>query len=683
MTMLNTIIDEYSPKIYENEGGRLIVYPERFIDSDEETIKSDHYSFSGFRFGTGAGYESSENIKEKFFWKVARFIRFEKNQRNNKRNWTECPLFDITNITIENDVPFIEINADCFTNSEEYKELLKHVDVKAVPGNDGSVHMKFEATGRSRNLIRSFYPNLDKTLITCLKCGKVKFVPYEEIIKSEKIEGRMYKFRRSLHEYECSCGNKGEIRYAGSTVASSVINGLSSERVVIRERNGKSPQVQLEQDKYTFVLCYPNEPKDEWYIPKKMDRKRFTFNTDRGMIYFTAYHKSFTGGKICSKRYSVKALPFDNRSYEFSSRIMSMKNLHLLGKIFNVPEGSQFSREYFTINYGFRPFRNDKLFEQIFYSPVLFISKSKKEFEFLKTLRKYKTEEDILKKAGEYPKMIRKKIYRMPSLLYHLKGIKDIGFTNVDVIDRLLDRIIDFEMRHERITNDNFISSCYLSVEHLRDVMKRHGDIYVYNIMARAMDGKTEADSGIVCDAELMYNNIRSIDPALLLARNGKPITDIKDWNEIHQELSLISNKLKTADLPIETPKKVRKRLEFESDDMIVTFPTHTHELVDIGVNMSICVGGSQYQTMAALGNGYIMYAAEKKTGRYVACIELGKKLDIRQLKGYHNGLIEDPYRDELLEWVDETQIDTYGCFDVSRNRTRQVIPDNEMLQFA
>lgn len=173
--------------------------------------------------------------------------------------------------------------------------------------------------------------------------------------------------------------------------------------------------------------------------------------------------------------------------------------------------------------------------------------------------------------------------------------------------------------------------------------------------------------SYVLTDSISMYNRICKY---METNENDFDITKIMRGSirEIHDAFSKIINQIRYANVPI-VYKEHDEKFNQTFDEYSFTLAIDTNELISIGQNMKICVGGYRDK---ALERRCIIVKMEKD-GKYVGCIELdgtGKKLI--QAKAVCNNLLQENKALALKKWVEMLEIDAENCWDY-----RHIAEDN------
>lgn len=122
---------------------------------------------------------------------------------------------------------------------------------------------------------------------------------------------------------------------------------------------------------------------------------------------------------------------------------------------------------------------------------------------------------------------------------------------------------------------------------------------------------------------------------------------------EIHDNLSKDYHKLSRENITLEYDKKVMK-LQRITDEYDLVFAKDTHELIDVGTYMRICVGS--YGNRAVEKQCNIMLLKDK-TGNPLVCIELsGDYKRIIQAKFYGNDRLPQKEFDFVTQWVKDNK---------------------------
>lgn len=142
----------------------------------------------------------------------------------------------------------------------------------------------------------------------------------------------------------------------------------------------------------------------------------------------------------------------------------------------------------------------------------------------------------------------------------------------------------------------------------------------------------------------------------------------------LHDELSSAERKLKKVDKLI-TLDEYEETLECSNERYTISLARNTHRLIDLGVNLNICVGS--YDTRAVNKDCTILYVTDKfNKNKDLCCIEVRRpvssyiegakvRFDLYQTKTYSNNRPTNELRDFLLGWVKENKINISTTYDI------------------
>lgn len=174
--------------------------------------------------------------------------------------------------------------------------------------------------------------------------------------------------------------------------------------------------------------------------------------------------------------------------------------------------------------------------------------------------------------------------------------------------------------------------------------------------------------------------------------RNDKDLFQNRTLREIHDELSIMSEKTIGENVPISYPEKTLK-LEAkypkpgEPEGTDKTYGFHlmheSHDFVRTATDLHNCVAGGTYLESVQKGRSAILYMTDENE-RKVACIELhplnggGKtQWTCMQFQGDHDSALPAEFSDTAIRWMDEHGIAYKDCHDVKRFGTGQYIHGN------
>ena len=160
----------------------------------------------------------------------------------------------------------------------------------------------------------------------------------------------------------------------------------------------------------------------------------------------------------------------------------------------------------------------------------------------------------------------------------------------------------------------------------------------------------------------------RGVEPESYVATtDGRPLFKNRNMNEVHEELVTMMSKYKSASEATNFYFDWTKEQKEKANKTIGEYSFHladsSNELIRVGQQMHICVGGKNYDDDCRRGRMAIVFM-EDKDGNYVGCIETDSDLrQVRQFKSPHNGAIcgEDKVA-AAKQWMEEAKM--RGCRD-------------------
>lgn len=157
--------------------------------------------------------------------------------------------------------------------------------------------------------------------------------------------------------------------------------------------------------------------------------------------------------------------------------------------------------------------------------------------------------------------------------------------------------------------------------------------------------------------------------------RNQKALF-ARDLGELHDELIFLLNRNQSAgdfNYYYEWPSEIKERVERDYGEYKFHMPKDSNELVRVGRDLSICIGGSNYDRMCRNLSCCIALMTDKND-EYVAAIEADPDFkNLYQFKAYKDQAL---YGEAVLyarKWMDE--LDLKGCMDTDafdENRQRR-----------
>lgn len=189
----------------------------------------------------------------------------------------------------------------------------------------------------------------------------------------------------------------------------------------------------------------------------------------------------------------------------------------------------------------------------------------------------------------------------------------------------------------------------------VRASVKAVGETVTANRFARLVKtGGGLSSLQTMTDIWRLYAGIKKVGCANTVSFVGK------EFNELHDKLSAIFNKLKLDNKEIKATRIEKSRI-FDTSRYSVCLAEDTYRLIDIGDKMHICVGG--YGPSAVAKKCTIYYIFDKVVQKYAACIEL-RQNRLVQAKGYCNQFLLGDVADTLFKWVRHNNINHEGCCD-------------------
>lgn len=153
--------------------------------------------------------------------------------------------------------------------------------------------------------------------------------------------------------------------------------------------------------------------------------------------------------------------------------------------------------------------------------------------------------------------------------------------------------------------------------------------------------------------------------------------------NELHDIINADFKKIKTKNHEIdysELKKSCPRLLAGEYDGLKFELAKTTHELIDIGSYMSICVGSYDYR---ALRHDCYIVAVRDQENKPVICIELNNTFDnLKQVKLKYNATPDDELTDTVFKWCKDYGINP-TCYDIREYKIDEFFNKDEKLEMA
>lgn len=253
----------------------------------------------------------------------------------------------------------------------------------------------------------------------------------------------------------------------------------------------------------------------------------------------------------------------------------------------------------------------------------------------------------IIKNTGlPSTKKVRKLIINDVSQTRDLLEIKHMGFKDINIIYRFL----DLEKSHRDIISNMFFEGYSLKDVQIfsKDMIKKKGEPKTFNTF---FGNSNTAD--FIIDAARMYVKFKNSDMVLKEYFND----DIK---KIHDRMSKDIDKIRFSNVEI-SYKKSEEIYNMMVDGFEFRLAKDTNELVKIGQELKICVGG--YRDVAIEKSSIIVSVV--KDDKYHGCIEVspnGKYL--KQAKAVYNNVFQEHKAQALQQWVETLGINADDCCD-------------------
>lgn len=269
---------------------------------------------------------------------------------------------------------------------------------------------------------------------------------------------------------------------------------------------------------------------------------------------------------------------------------------------------------------------------------------------FLLKLSKMENEKELfdwLSKKYKIPnyKKLKKIIYKNPLAAVHFHLINKMGFNDYNIMLSILEEntpiLFDFGKKlGSRISED-------IVFDFLKDLIAKKGEP-----SARKIIFSKDYSYTYISDSANMYSTFKRhnlLTPDLLKGT----------MREIHDRLSCNYRKIGQQNLTIIYDENILN-LNAQVNGYDFVLAKDTHELIDVGNSMGICVGS--YGRRAA--ENKLIIVVMKENEKYVGCIELdalGKQM--RQAKAKFNNVLQEKKAEALKKWVEEKEIEA-TCYD-------------------
>lgn len=248
--------------------------------------------------------------------------------------------------------------------------------------------------------------------------------------------------------------------------------------------------------------------------------------------------------------------------------------------------------------------------------------------------------------------------------IFMIKCLKKMGFTDINVIHNIFNN-------ESLITQyKEFFFSGYLSVESLPIIFTFTKKLIKVKGQPTAL--KAINDINYLNDTAVMYKKLVTAESFQQSFFNG-------NLKEIHDRLSVEITNIKKKNVPI-TYSKSMQNLAFNFGEFTFELAKDTHELIKVGQEMHICVGG--YDDYALSGQSIIvlMKKITENGTKYVGCIELNKDKKLIQAKAVCNNLLQEYKAEALKAWVAAKNIKASECCDYTHILNNKIIYNQEAI---
>lgn len=249
-------------------------------------------------------------------------------------------------------------------------------------------------------------------------------------------------------------------------------------------------------------------------------------------------------------------------------------------------------------------------------------------------------------------KKVRKTIASNLILAHQAKIFRSYGFKDINLINRFLE--LSDDSRDNFVYEIESIKDIKAVKTFLKDMIKRKGEAKTFNTIF----GNNSKVYDLI-DAARMYIKFKEADMVV-----PEYFTD--SIKKIHDRLSLDYPKVQFKNVPITYPQKAEKYNVTIANEYEFTLAKDTNELVKIGQELKICVGG--YRDSALEGNCVIV--SMKQSGKYVGCIEVsGDYKNLKQAKAVCNNRLQEKKAEALKTWVEMVGVNPDTCCDYDHIR--------------
>jgi hypothetical protein len=199
----------------------------------------------------------------------------------------------------------------------------------------------------------------------------------------------------------------------------------------------------------------------------------------------------------------------------------------------------------------------------------------------------------------------------------------------------------------------------------IKEIKMFHRDekVFVKRLIKYAHDLALNSKEPRIVFSDFMHN---MVDIGRMIERIKNKLPDYKfSFNgsilDFHDLLAKEYARLKHENFTISYSEK-EKLLEKKDEKYEFLLPKSTHDLIDIGNVLDICVGS--YDNKALAKQSIIVNMLKDKTS--VACIEIENNRII-QAKTKRNGFPDGEIRKKILDWAKKNNLETKNCYDLNK----------------
>ena len=236
-----------------------------------------------------------------------------------------------------------------------------------------------------------------------------------------------------------------------------------------------------------------------------------------------------------------------------------------------------------------------------------------------------------------------------------------------------------YDIFRDKISIDNFYKILYIYVNSPVAAKKLIEFIDVFNLTKQQFNNLCNKISKL---GEYYNNIIIDLVHIAMQIKKDKPDYTLNlsmPLQNLHDIVSSDYNKLRRKNRVIDYNHLERQNNQFDfiKDGLKFKLAKDTHELIDVGSHMHICVGGYDY--LALQHECYIVVARDKDNNPIV-CIELDDKLStIKQAKLKYNNIPDETIGKIVEEWAQKYNID-YANDRYRIESNKEIIVEEEVV---